>query len=63
MQYLSILLLLVGCAATSEKQELSQEELENRRAGMIRTCDFMIGPPRNSETYVSCMEYVEAEFQ
>jgi len=63
MRYFSILLLLVGCASSSEKYELSPEEMKKRQAGMYQTCDFMVGPPRNSEAYLSCMEYVKAELQ
>jgi len=61
MRTFSILLLLVGCASSLEKYELDPEEMERRKAGMFQTCDFMVGPPRNSETYLTCMEYVKAE--
>ena len=61
MRYLSILLLLAGCSSPPEKNNLSADELVRRKAAIIEKCDFIVGPPRNSEDYLSCMEYIEAE--
>jgi len=29
----------------------------------MEKCDFVVGPPRNTSDYISCMEYMEAEMQ
>ena len=61
MRYLPILLLLAGCASPTEKSELNADELAKRNAVIRERCDFMVGPPRNSEDYLSCMKYMEEE--
>jgi len=61
MRYLSILLLLAGCSSPPEKSELSADALAKRNAEIRKRCDFIVGPPRDSQDYLSCMEYIEAE--
>ncbi len=61
MRYLSILLLLAGCSSPPEKSSLTADELAIRNAAIREKCDFLVGPPRNSEDYLSCMEYINAE--
>jgi hypothetical protein len=61
MRYLSILLLLAGCSSSPEKNALSADELAKRNAAIRERCDFIVGPPRDSQDYLSCMEYIEAE--
>jgi len=63
MRYLSILLLLAGCSSQPEKSTLSANELAIRNAAIKERCDFIVGLPRNSEDYLSCMEYIDAEMQ
>jgi hypothetical protein len=63
MRYLSILLLLAGCASQSENNNLNSDDLAKRKAAIMEKCDFVVGPPRNTIDYISCMEYMEAEMQ
>jgi len=63
MRYLSILLLLAGCSSPQGYNNLSADEMEKRKAAVLEKCDFLVGPPRNSIDYLSCMEYMEAEMQ
>jgi hypothetical protein len=61
MRYLSIFLLLAGCSSPPEKNNFTADELAKRKAAIIERCDFIVGPPRDSDDYLSCMEYIEAE--
>jgi hypothetical protein len=63
MRYLSILLLLAGCSSSTENNNFSTDELTKRKASITEKCDFLVGPPRNSIDYLSCMEYMDAEMQ
>ncbi|MGC2049437.1 MAG: hypothetical protein WA635_12610 [Gallionella sp.] len=60
---MSILLLLAGCSSPQEYNDLSADDLAKRKAAVLEKCDFVVGPPRNSPDYLSCMEYMEAEMQ
>jgi len=61
MRYLSILLLLAGCSSPPEKNDLTADELAKRNATIREKCDSIVGPPRDSEDYLSCMEYIEGQ--
>jgi hypothetical protein len=61
MRYLSILVLLAGCSATPEKRDLNANELAVRNAAIKERCDYLVGLPRNTPDYLSCMQYIDAE--
>ena len=61
MRYISILLLLTGCASPPETHDYDADELAQRKAEIRKRCDYMVGLPRNSEDYLSCIQYMEAE--
>ena len=63
MRYLSILLLLAGCSSPPEKNEFSADDLAIRNVAIRERCDFIVGLPRDSEDYLSCMEYIEADMK
>jgi len=61
MRYVAILLLLAGGASPPEKYDYDADELAKRNAEIRKRCDYMVGLPRNSEDYLSCIQYMEAE--
>ena len=61
MRYIPILLLLAGCASPTDTSELNSDELAKRSAEIRDRCDFMVGPPHDSEDYLACIKYMEEQ--
>lgn len=63
MRYLLVVLLLAGCASPPVVKQLDPEAQAKMDAAIRQSCDFMVGPPRDSMNYLSCMEMVAADMK
>jgi hypothetical protein len=57
------MLLLAGCSSTPERSQLSADALAKRDVEIRNKCDFIVGPPRDSQEYLSCLAYIETEMK
>lgn len=62
MRYLFAVLLLAGCASPPVKV-LNADEQAKRDEYVRQTCDFMVGQPRDSMDYLSCMEMAKTDMK
>lgn len=62
MRYLLIALLLTGCSSPTVKK-LSPEAQARRDAEIRKSCDYLVGPPRDTQAYLKCKEVVDADMK
>lgn len=63
MRYFMVMLLLAGCASQPSVKELDAEAKAKKDAAIRESCDFIVGPPRDSMHYLACMEMVAADMK